>query len=68
MKTEKIKKFRIVDKEYLPENVVAIEVEEREDTIYLTYRYDRDGFKTADFVSMPKLKLYSAIYERIKSD
>lgn len=67
MKTEKIKKFRIIDKEYLPENVVAIEVDERDDGYFMIrHIYDRDGFSTRDMISKDKLRLHAAIWELIK--
>lgn len=67
MKTEEIKKFRIIDKEYLPENVVEIEVDELDDNyIQIRHIYDRDGFSTKDVISKRNMKLYAAIYEVIK--
>lgn len=66
MKTEKIKKFRIIDKEYLFDNIVEIKVEEDDNCIVITYFYDRDGQTKVERYLKDKLKLYSAIWEEIK--
>ena len=67
MKIEAIKKFRIIDKEYLPDNVTEIRVEQDSDNedITITYVYDRDGQIRVERYSKNKLKLFSSIFEEL---